>query len=268
MNKKGFSKGFSKSFSVSSSVLKNAAYISMLIDHFFVVVFLSYIQWRLTQGFSVEAEREYYSMGRAVGRIAFVLFAFMAAEGFYYTHSKKNYLLRLALFAFLSEIPFDLAIYGKLYETDGQNVYFTLFLGVFALLFLENLKGHILLQCLSTILCCVTAAILRTDYMFMGVLLIVTLYLCRRSFFGQCLMGTAVIYFGIVMVYIVRHWGEGVPIETFLQSGMNELYGLAAFVLIYFYDGRKGRQLPKMCYYLFYPLHLLALYGLNLCWFG
>lgn len=256
-----------KNFSISSSVLKHIAYITMLIDHFFVVVFLSYIQWRSAQGFSVEAEREWYSTGRAVGRIAFVLFAFMAAEGFHYTHSKKKYLVRLGLFAFISEIPFDLAIYGKLYEPDGQNVYFTLFLGVLALLFIENLKGHFLLQCIGTLLCCVTAAILSTDYMFMGVLLIVTFYLCRCSFLSQCLVGGAVIYFGIVMVYMVRHWGEGVPMTVYLQSGMSELYGLAAFVLIYFYDGRKGRQLPKMCYYLFYPLHLLALYGLNLWWF-
>lgn len=254
---------YQKNFSITSAVLKNIAYISMLIDHFFVAVFLFYIQWRSAQGFSVEAEREYYSIGRAVGRIAFVLFAFMAAEGFRYTHSKKNYLLRLGLFAFLSEIPFDLAIYGKLYEPDGQNVYFTLFLGVLALLFIKNLTGHPLLQFVSTMLCCVTAAILSTDYMFMGVLLIVTFYLCRKSFMLQCLAGSAVIYFGIVLVYMVRHWGEELPVTVFLESGMSELYGLAAFVLIYFYDGQKGRQLPKACYYLFYPVHLLALYGIR-----
>ncbi|MDE5596263.1 MAG: conjugal transfer protein TraX [Lachnospiraceae bacterium] len=265
MNAKTLNK---KNFSITSAVLKNIAYLSMLIDHFSVVVFLSYIQWRSTQGFSVETEREYYSIGRAVGRVAFVLFAFMAAEGFRYTHSKKNYLLRLGVFALLSEIPFDLAIYGKLYEPDGQNVYFTLFLGVLALLFIKNLTRHPLLQCVSTILCCVTAAILSTDYMFMGVLLIVTFYLCRKSFMLQCLAGSTVIYFGIVMVYMVRHWGEGLPITVFLESGMSELYGLAAFVLIYFYDGRKGRQLPKACYYLFYPAHLLVLYGLSQLWFG
>ena len=256
-----------KNFSFTSAVLKNIAYLSMLIDHFSVVVFLSYIQWRSAQGLSVETEREYYSIGRAVGRIAFVLFAFMAAEGFRYTHSKKKYLLRLGVFALLSEIPFDLAIYGKLYEPNGQNVYFTLFLGVLALLFIKNLTGHPLLQCISTILCCVTAAILSTDYMLMGVLLIVTFYLCRKSFMLQCLAGSAVIYFGIVMVYIIRYWGEGVPLAVFFKSGMSELYGLAAFVLIYFYDGRKGRQLPKICYYLFYPVHLLVLYGLSQLWF-
>ncbi|MCM1253625.1 MAG: conjugal transfer protein TraX [Clostridium sp.] len=257
-----------KQYSISSSVLKHIAYLSMLIDHFSVVVFLAYIQWKSTQGLDVGVESEWYSTGRAIGRIAFVLFAFMAAEGFVHTHSRKNYLLRLGLFALISEIPFDLAIYGKLYEPDGQNVYFTLFLGVAALVFLKKLKGHRFLQAVSTLLCCVGAAILKTDYMFMGVLLIVVFYLYRRSFAAQCFMGSIVIYFGIVLVYMVRHLGAGLPITIFLESGMSELYGLAAFVLIYFYDRRKGRQLPKVCYYLFYPLHLLLLYGVKMRMFG
>lgn len=252
-----------KKYTVSGAALKNIAYLSMLIDHFFVVVFLACIQWRSAQGFSTEAEWKYYAVGRAVGRIAFVLFAFMAAEGFRYTHSKRNYLLRLGIFSLLSEIPFDLAIYGKLYEPDGQNVYFTLFLGVLALLFIKKLTGHFFLQGISVIVCCVAAAMLGTDYMFMGVLLIVVFYICRKSFVWQCLAGSFVIYFGIVMVYVVRHWGEGRSMDVFLRSGMSELYGLAAFVLIYFYDGQKGRQLPKVCCYLFYPLHLLILYGIS-----
>lgn len=257
-----------KKYSISSAFLKNVAYFSMLTDHFFAVVFLAYLQWRMAEGYSTVAENKAYRIGRAVGRIAFILFAFMAAEGFRYTHSRKKYLLRLGIFALCSEIPFDLAFYGKLYDTNGQNVYFTLFLGVAALCLLKSLKGHFILQAIGITLCCITAAFLRTDYMFMGVLLIVTFYIYRRFFWLQCLMGSAVIYAGIVLVNMVRNFGKGITLDVFLQSGMSELYGLFAFVLIYFYNGKKGRQLPKMCYYLFYPLHLLALYGIKCCLFG
>ena len=43
-----------------------------------------------------------------VGRLAFPIFAFMIAEGCYYTSNVKKYMLRLFLFAIISEIPFNL----------------------------------------------------------------------------------------------------------------------------------------------------------------
>ena len=43
-----------------------------------------------------------------VGRMAFPIFAFQAAEGYHHTHDFKGYCKRLALFALISEIPFNL----------------------------------------------------------------------------------------------------------------------------------------------------------------
>lgn len=257
-----------KKFSFSSAVLKNVAYISMFIDHFFAVVFIAYIQLIRAQGLPTDSADGIYQIGRAIGRIAFVLFAFMAAEGFCHTRSWDKYLLRLGIFAFISEIPFDLAIEGSVFSMEGQNVYFTLFLGVLALCFIKKLHGNPVVQFSGVVLCCIVAALLKTDYMFMGVLLIVVFYLCRKSFQLQILAGSITIYIGIVLLYVVRYWGQGYPITVFMESSLSELYGLFAFVFIYFYNGQKGKQLPKACYYLFYPLHLLLLYGMKQWWFG
>ncbi|MCM1040350.1 MAG: conjugal transfer protein TraX [Ruminococcus sp.] len=252
-----------KKIAVSSAFLKNIAYTTMFIDHFFAVVFLAYISWSTAQGIWLDDAYGIYTAGRAIGRIAFVLFAFMASEGFCHTHSREKYLLRLGIFALVSEIPFDLAINDTFLETEGQNVYFTLFLGVLALCLIEKFRKRLLLQILGVLLCSALAVFLRTDYMLMGVLLIVVFYLFRRSFLLKFLAGSIVIYFGTVALYVVTYWGYGYPVSVYLDSAILEMCGLSAFILIYLYNGKKGRQLPKACYYLFYPLHLLLLYGMK-----
>lgn len=259
-----------KRFSISSAFLKHTAYLSMFTDHFFAVVFWAYWEWLIRSGVSadvMETAGGIYHLGRAVGRIAFILFAFMASEGFQHTHSRKNYLLRLLAFAVISEIPFDLAINGKFFTMDGQNVYWTLFLGVSALCLLEKLRDRPLLQTAGVVLCCVAAYLLDTDYMFMGVFLIVVFYLCRKSFWFQFAAGSAVVYVGMVLIYAVKYWGSGIHWSLYLQASTSELYGLCAFFFIYFYNGKKGRQFPKAFYYWFYPLHLLLLYGIKICLF-
>lgn len=73
--------------------LKIAAMFTMLCDHIgFILV-------------PVNRFPEIYYTLRIIGRIAFPLFCFMLVEGFINTHSRKNYIIRLALFAVISEIP-------------------------------------------------------------------------------------------------------------------------------------------------------------------
>lgn len=131
---------------------------------------------------------------------------------------------------------------------DGQNVYWTLFLGVLALCIFEKLRGKPLLQFLGVLLCCAAAVLLKTDYMLMGVLLIVAFYLCRGSFRYQFAVGSVVIYMGQVMLYVVRYWGSGISLYVYMSASVSELYGLLAFCFLYFYDGKKGKQLPKAFY--------------------
>ena len=38
---------------------------------------------------------------------------------------------------------------------------------------------------------------------------------------------------------------------------------IVALIIIMLYNGKKGRELPKLAFYIFYPAHLMFLYNLN-----
>ena len=58
------------------------------------------------------------------------IFCFLIVEGFLHTRDAKRYLLRLVLFALISEIPYDLAFGESAFDLNQQNVFFTLAAGL------------------------------------------------------------------------------------------------------------------------------------------
>lgn len=184
---------------MSSAVIKNTAYITMFIDHFAAIILVEAIRKRSVAGYETDELWEIYSVGRAIGRIAFVLFAYLCVEGFTHTRSRRNYLLRLGGFAFVSEAPFDLAFSGRVVDHESQNIFFTLFLGVLVMTVwegagkkIQSLKGRkkpggFLLRTGDVVIWrmvqigalasgCAAAYYLRTDYKYMGVCLIAAFY--------------------------------------------------------------------------------------------
>ena len=252
---------------LTGAVLKNIAYVSMFIDHFFAIIFLNYMSIHTVNGAWDPKLVPVYRAGRAVGRIAFILFAFLIVEGFLCTRSKIRFLLRLFLFALLSEIPFDLAFSGELIDWEGQNIYWTLLIGVLVLTIWEYLSycGRVLSvvgRFLTVAAACAAAFYGATDYRFMGVLLILTFYLTRGRDEGVRFMAVGlVMLFGTWSSNIIRYAGSYTADKLFWSS-LREMYGLFAFLLIGVYSGERGKQLPKVFYYGFYPVHLLFLYGI------
>ena len=71
---------------------------------------------------------------RVIGRLAFPLFCFLLCEGFRKTKHLKRYIFNLFLFGLIAEVPFDLAFNGgNLIYLYGQNVFFTLLIGLLVL---------------------------------------------------------------------------------------------------------------------------------------
>lgn len=131
---------------ISGSTIKIIAVIAMLIDHTAAVVMIREIMARgfqeaalggqsLLLGWLMENGVLFYGyeIMRMIGRLGFPIFCFLLVEGFQRTRDVKKYALRLGLFALISELPFNLAVTGRLWYSGYQNVYFTLLIGLLAL---------------------------------------------------------------------------------------------------------------------------------------
>jgi hypothetical protein len=136
---------------ISGSTLKLIAIFTMLIDHTAATILDNYlikkglyeIDWNnydTSQAFFSKYGFIYNldSFMRSVGRIAFPIFCFLLVEGMIHTRNKLKYTLRLALFAILSEIPFDLAFTGELFFWNYQSIYFTLLIGLLVMIGFER----------------------------------------------------------------------------------------------------------------------------------
>ena len=154
-------------FSLSAAALHILAMVLMLMDHLWATL-LPAQDW-LT----------------CAGRLAFPIFAFMAVEGYFYTHSFRKYALRLALFAVLSEVPFDLMYGGTWFYPVHQNVIWTLLLGLLGIHLMETVrkKQKTWLYLLTALLVVLIGTVLGTlsmvDYYGTGVLTIFIFYFFR-----------------------------------------------------------------------------------------
>ncbi|MBP5185233.1 MAG: hypothetical protein J6113_09005 [Lachnospiraceae bacterium] len=219
---------------MSGFVLKLIAMVTMIIDHVTAVF--------------VPTGTVAYFIGRAIGRVAFPLFCFLLVEGFYHTKSIKKYVLRLAAFALISEIPFDLAIRRKFFDWNYQSVMLTLLIGLVCIGLVEYIKQrfypmqlfvYTVLSSLVMLAAGILAMALGTDYGMFGIVVILIMYFARRSKPLQLagFIGASVLSYGL--------------------SG-TETIGALAFIFIFLYNGKKGPD-DKKAFYLVYPLHLLVL---------
>ncbi len=233
---------------VPGSVLKWVAIITMLIDHIGVVLVYGWAKYRHYWGPGIESKFFYYFI-RSIGRLGFPLFCFLLAEGFVHTRSRWKYLLRLFVFALISEIPFDLAFNGAWIEFGSQNVFFTLTLGLLAVMLWDRLtlgggdcppwRGLAAIFCATAL--GAAAHYMETDYGAMGVALILVMHLLRDRPWTRDQAAGGVL---AAMIPFGSHWIE--------------LFGVLAFPLFHLYNGQRGRQ-SKYFFYIFYPAHLLLL---------
>lgn len=77
------------------------------------------------------------SVMQLLGGMAVPLFAFLLVEGFLHTADYRRYLLTVGLFALISEIPYDFAMYQDIWEPAGQNALCSMTVSLLMLYFLR-----------------------------------------------------------------------------------------------------------------------------------
>lgn len=222
---------------LNSGNLKIIAAVSMLIDHIGYCVLYWFTQDEGALPYPV------YEGLRIVGRLAFPLYCFLLAEGFAHSKNRTRYAVRLALFAVISEIPYDLMCRCTVLSFDVQNVYFTLLLGFLSMACIHRFAKKIYLSIIAVALCCAAAHFFNTDYGAYGVILIVLMFSVRQA---PPLIKSIAIAGGLII--------KGLP-------------PLTAIIPISMYNGEKGKA-PKYFFYIFYPAHIMLLCAIRYCIFG
>lgn len=216
---------------MTSAALQITALITMAVDH---------IGYRLFPGADIL---------RMIGRVSFPLFVFLLVEGFTYTRSRWKYLGRLALFALVSELPYRIfthggAFWAAMLMDPWANVFYELMLVFIAVWSVQAAIEKNKLFFAVTALCIITSAYMGTMYGWYGVVMGICFYLFRDK------RPIAVLCLAVLTALFCLERGS-----------LFQIYAIFAAVPIYFYNGRRGKRLPRYFAYIFYPAHLLVIYG-------
>lgn len=176
---------------------------------------------------------------QAVETVAVPIFVFLLAEGFLHTSDWKKYFARVAGLAVLTEIPYDLAMNGKVLEFTSQNPVFGLVLCMILLYLFERFSSKKLICVIMALAGLAWALMLRVDHGIPMLLMVCVIRIFRnkRMFMGFSGMAAAALCTGISPFYLAAPMG---------------------FLAIHFYNGEPGNS-SRLVNYLFYPVTLLVI---------
>jgi len=219
-----------KSKNIAASTLKLIAMITMTVDHIGFVL----------QKYSLF---DYAYLLRIVGRIAFPIYCFLLVQGIYHTRSKTKYAIRLLVFALISDLP-----YATLFEGDGQiyyrfgcNVLWTLLMGLILICIVDRyfIQKPYSYGLILMIIFGLGAQLLRTDYGFIGIMLIYSFYVQSRD--KQLYSALAPELTCVECSLITPMWLAAIASCSFTRK----------------YNGEKGSPIAgKYFFYIYYPLHI------------
>ena len=218
---------------LNTDLLKLIAITAMLIDHI---------------GGAFFPDVEFF---RWIGRLAFPIFCYCLTVGLLYTRDVRKYLLRLGVFALVSQ-PFYVLAFHPAEEFFRQftnwNIFFTLFLSLLALYGVKERKWWLFALAFFTV------SWWNFDYSGTGIQLMLIFYLCRN----HPGIGAA-LYTLSYLPALWNGWAED-PLCLTLGGWTVDwsFFAILAAPLI-FLPLRSRLRINKWFFYAFYPVHLAVI---------
>lgn len=217
---------------LDTDFLKIIAIISMTVDHVGSAFFPQ------------------YPVFRWIGRLAFPIFCYCMTVGMLYTRDIKKYLIRLAVFAFLSQPVYVLAFNADRFweEFTSLNIFFTLFVSLLGLWSFREKKWWLFAAVVLALMC------INFDYAATGLILMLIFYLCRnKPWLG------ALLYVLSYLPALNCYPDDPLALTVAGHAIGFEIFCILAAPLIFLNTNTKIK-ISKWFFYAFYPLHLLAIY--------
>ena len=228
-----------KKLGLTNNQLKIIAMLAMLFDHIGKVL--------LPQ----------YSILQIIGRLAFPIFAFMIAEGCFYTKNKVRYFLTVFLLGAGCQ-----AVYIIWEKSFYMNILLTFSLSIILIFSLENYKKtkekRIRILMLFTVITVLLIAVMLPvilidqgfiiDYGVCGVLLPVAIFYAPDKL-------RKLIYTAGILILLTLDLGGGI-----------QWWSLLSIPFLALYNQKRGKYNIKPLFYILYPAHLVVIYLISVLW--
>jgi len=196
-----------------------------------------------------------YTILQIIGRLAFPIFAFMIAEGCFYTKNKIKYFLSIFILGTGCQI-----VYMVAEHSFYQNVLITFSLSIALIFSLENFRikrkktSGIILFFIVLIVFTLTIILplsleeygFQIDYGIYGVLLPVAVFYGKDK-------ERKLVYATGVLALLAHSFG-----------GVIQWFSLLSVPILAFYNQKRGKYNIKPLFYVFYPAHLVVIYLISL----
>jgi hypothetical protein len=194
---------------------------------------------------------------RIIGRISFPLFAWLIANGAYHTQDIKKYIIRLGIFALISQIPFYLLQTTLTNSSVSLNIFFSLTLSLITIFCIQKTNSK-WVGLGAIFISAVVAEFLRMEYGATGILSVVFFYIFFNQF-AKMVFSQLLLFLSFYLYPVLEKLFQNILLQREDIWSLTQIFSLFSLILIRFYNEKLGVK-AQYLFYIFYPAHLVILY--------